>query len=38
MSNKWKKILFTTHGAGLLLCLVLLFSLNQEDHLRSNLG
>ncbi len=38
MSNKWKKALFIIHGAGLLLCLVLLFCVRQQDHLRWNLG
>lgn len=38
MSNKWKKALFVIHGAGLLLCLVLLFCVRQQDHLRGNLG
>lgn len=38
MSNKWKKILFTTHGTGLLLCLALLFGIRQQDHLRWNLA
>ncbi len=38
MSNKWKKALFIIHGAGLLLCLVLLLCVRQQDHLRWNLG
>ncbi len=30
--------MFVIHGAGLLLCLVLLFCVRQQDHLRGNLG